>query len=330
MSITNTQAGPACGVAIDMGASHLRFVLADELGNIRKEAKQQVRSDAGARGVIAQIREGIAELLPVNQSARGIAIGVPSAVDPATGKVIDANNVPGWREVDLGQELEEAFRVPVYVDNDANMAAIGERGRGVAQGVDNFVFIALGTGIGMGIFANGKICRGRSGCAGEIYKLNVDWKRWDDDFGDSGHFESHVSGIALATEGRKILPGGNGANAGTLAGERDARFVFQALHEGNPQARSLVENSFTMLGVGVANVVSVLDPELIVFNGGIGRGAPELLLATVEKVVRRIHPKPPRIQLSTLGDKAQIWGALHTLLEPEQQPAIRPALLEAK
>lgn len=313
-----------------MGASHLRLVLADELGNIRKESKQQVRSDAGARGVIAQIRQGIAELLPANESVRGIAIGVPSAVDPTTGKVIDANNVPGWREVDLGEELEETFRVPVFVDNDANMAAIGESWRGVAQGVDNFVFIALGTGVGMGIFVNGKICRGRSGCAGEIYKLSVDWKRWNDDFGDSGQFERHVAGVGLATEGRKILSGGNGASAASLAEERDARFVFQALEQGNSRARALVEAAFTMLGVGVANVVSVLDPELIVFNGGIVRGAPELLLSTVEKVVRRIHPKPPRIQLSTLGHKAQIWGALHTLLEPEKQPAIRPAQVRAK
>ena len=85
-----------------------------------------------------------------------------------------------------------------------------------------------------------------------------------------------------------------------------------------------------VLGVGVANVVSVLDPELIVFNGGIVRGAPELLIGTVENVVRRIHPKPPRIRLSTLGDKAQIWGALHTLFEPEKQPAIRPALSRTK
>ena len=73
----------------------------------------------------------------------------------------------------------------------------------------------------------------------------------------------------------------------------------------------------------VANLISVLDPELVVFNGGVVRGSPQFLLATVEKVVRKIHPRPPAIQLSTLGDKAQLWGAIHTLLNPEQEHAIR-------
>jgi glucokinase len=244
-------------------------------------------------------------------------------VDPQTGKVIDANNVPGWREVDMGRELEEAFQAPVFLDNDANMAAIGEHWRGIAQGVDNFVFIALGTGIGSGIFVNGRICRGRSGFAGELFRMNLDWTRWNDDFPDTGYLEAHVSGMGLATEGRRIFTQGNGSAAPTLAQSRDARYVFDALHQGNQQAVALVEKSFSILGVAVANVISVLDPELIVFNGGVVKGAPELLLETVERVVRRIHPKPPRIQLSTLGDKAQIWGALHTLLDPAQQGAIR-------
>jgi predicted NBD/HSP70 family sugar kinase len=310
-----------------MGASHLRFVLADERWQILEEARERVKSEAGTRGVVMQIREGIARLTPAGQSLQGIAIGVPGAVHPRTGKVFEANNVPGWREVDLGQELEDAFHVPVFLDNDANMAAIGEHWRGVAQSVDNFVFVALGTGIGAGVFVNGKICRGHTGSAGEIFKMNVDWTRWNEDFPDTGQFETYVSGLGLAAGGRKILPGGNGASPSILAEERDARFVFNAMHQGNAQARALVEKSFTMLGVGVANLVSVLDPELIVINGGVVRGAPELLLKTVEKVVRRIHGRPPEIRLSSLGDKAQIWGALYTLLHPAAPPAIRPAKL---
>jgi predicted NBD/HSP70 family sugar kinase len=318
---------PIYGVAVDMGASHLRFVLADARGQILEEARERVQSEAGARGVIAQISGGIGRLVPEGESLRGIAIGVPGAVHPQTGKVFEANNVPGWREVDLGQELEDAFQVPVFLDNDANMAAIGEHWRGVARGVDNFVFIALGTGIGAGVFVNGRICRGHSGSAGEIFKMNVDWTKWNDDFPDTGQFETYVSGLGLAAEGRKVLPSGNGVNASTLAEERDARFVFNAMHQGNAQARAVIENSFTMLGVGVANLVSVLDPELVVLNGGVVQGAPELLLETVETVVRRIHPRPPIIRLSSLGDKAQIWGALSTLLAPTAQFAIRPATL---
>lgn len=319
------------GIAVDMGASHLRFVLANGEAEILEESRERVNSEAGARGVIAQIRDGIRRLVPPTESLRGIAIGVPGCVHPQTGKIYDANNVPGWREVEIGRELEDAFGCPVYLDNDANMAAIGEHWRGVAQGVDNFVFIALGTGIGAGIFANDAICRGRSGSAGEIFRMNVDWTRWTEDFPDTGHLETYVSGMGIAAEGRKVLGSGNGSGlAATLVEERDARYVFEALGTGDPQARTLVENSFAMLGVGVANVISVLDPELVVFNGGLVRGAPELLLETVGRVVARIHPKPPAIRLSTLGDKAQIWGAIYTLLYPEKQRAIRATRAEER
>jgi len=314
-----------------MGATLLRIVLATSNGDIRKEAREHVKAEAGPAGVIAQIRNGIDRLFDSNtqRGLQGIAVGVPGGVDPQTGKVIDTNNVPGWREVDMGRELEDAFGIPVFLDNDANMAAIGERWRGVARDVDNFVFIALGTGIGSGVFVDGRICRGRGGFAGELFRMNLDWTRWNDDFPDTGYLEAQVSGVALAAEGRRILNQGNGP-APTLAQNRDARYVFDALHRGDPQAVALVEKSFSILGVAVANVISVLDPELIVFNGGIVEGAPELLLEIVERVVRRIHPKPPRIQRSTLGDKAQIWGALHTLLHPDQQGAIRTVDLGRK
>jgi glucokinase len=314
---------PIHGIAVDMGASHLRFVLADTQSNVLEESRERVNSEAGARGVIAQIREGIRRLVPPGEPLQGIAIGVPGCVHPQTGKIFDANNVPGWREVDIGQELEETFRCPVFLDNDANMAAIGEHSRGVAQGIDNFVFVAVGTGIGAGIFMNGRICRGRSGSAGEIFRMNVDWTRWEEDFPDTGHLETYASGLGIAAEGRKMLSTGNGSSAPTLADERDARYVFEASQAGDPKARAVIQNSLVMLGVGIANLVSVLDPELVVFNGGVVRGAPQFLLATVDEVVRKIHPRPPVIQLSTLGDKAQLWGAIHTLLDPEQVHAIR-------
>jgi glucokinase len=314
---------PGYGVAVDMGASHLRLGLASREGEILEEAQERLRPENGPRGVIGQIRAAIARLGFPEKELLGIAIGVPGAVDPHTGRVFNANNVPGWQEVDMGRELEEAFHAPVFLDNDANMAAIGENWRGVARGIDDFVFIALGTGIGAGVFVNGRICRGRSGSAGEIFRMNVDWARWREDFPDTGHLEAHVSGMGLAAQGRRVLPNGSAGVSAGFADERDARYVFHAMHQGDPQARALVQSSFEMLGVGVANLVSVLDPEMIVFNGGIVRGAPELLLKTVGTVVHEIHPQPPAIQLSTLGDKAQIWGALHTLLEPERQPAIR-------
>jgi len=316
----------AFGVAVDMGASHIRFVLANDRSEVLGEIRDRVMAQDGRDGIVKQIREGIERLLaPVGdrRTFRGIAIGVPSAVDPRTGRIIDANNVPGCREVDLGLALEKHFDAPVYLDNDANMAALGERWRGVAQGLDNLVFVALGTGLGAGLILNGRICRGRTGAAGEIFRMNLEWPRWEEEFPDTGYFERYVSGMGLAMEGHRALASGNGARVGASADDRDARFVFEAMERGDAKAEALIERCFTMLGVGVANLISVLDPDIIVFNGGLVRGAPEKMLATVNQVVRRIHVNPPPIKTSSLGDRAQIWGAVYTFLNPEEQAVIR-------
>ncbi|PYV05105.1 MAG: hypothetical protein DMG26_06150 [Acidobacteria bacterium] len=305
------------------GASNLRFALADFCGEFLAHTTEKVRPEDGPRRMIAQIKRGVRRMaLAASVSAhhpvakrgapgrstagrlRALAIGVPSPVDPRTGLVALANNLPGWKNVDLRRALEKEFRVPVYLENDGNMAAIGEHWRGVARDAANFVFLALGTGIGSGIFIDGKLHRGRTGNAGELYRH----------FGEVGYFESQVSGLGIAAVGRKVLRPPAEAQGATLAEERDARFVFEAARQGNCEARAILEKAFTMMGVAVANLVTILDPDLIVFGGGLAKGEPELLLDTVTRVVARIHPDPPPVRLSSLGDQAQTYGAIVSAL----------------
>jgi len=312
--------------AVDMGASNLRFARADLRGRLVSRYAEQVRPEGGPEGVISQIKAGIAILAgggrgksarPADRGAalRAIAVGVPSAVDPRTGRVSLANNLPGWRDIDLGGAMKAAFRVPVLVDNDANMAALGEQSSGTARKAANFVFVALGTGIGSGVVVDGRLCHGRTGNAGELYRLNVDWRRWADDFGDTGYFEAQVAGLGIASAARRALGTRSRAAADNLVSTRDAQFVFEAFHNGDPRARAVLERAFTILGVGVADLVSVLDPDLVVLGGGLTRGAPEFMLETVERILRRIHPDiAPPVRLSTLGDRAQLYGAVFAAL----------------
>jgi predicted NBD/HSP70 family sugar kinase len=337
-------------VGIDMGASNLRFALADFCGEFLAHTTEKVRPEEGPRRMIAQIKRRVRRLaLAASVSAhhlvakravakrgapgpaglsspgrlRALAIGVPSPVDPRTGLVALANNLPGWKDVDLRRALEKEFRLPVYLENDGNMAAIGEHWRGVARDASSFVFIALGTGIGSGIFIDGKLHRGRTGNAGELYRLNLEWPRWDEDFGEVGYFESQASGQGIAAAGRKVLGPPAKAQGASLAEERDARFVFEAARQGNCRARAILEKAFTMIGVAVADLVTILDPDLIVFGGGLAKGEPELLLDTVSRVVARIHPDPPPVRLSSLGDKAQTYGAIVSALTLAQEAALR-------
>lgn len=309
---------------IDMGASHLHFALADFRGEILSDSTQKIRPEDGPRKLIAQIKDGIRRLA-AGQAERGrfqsLAIGVPSPVHPRTGLVSFANNLPGWKNIDLGRELAQAFRIPVRIENDANAAALGEHWRGVARGADSFVFIALGTGIGSGIFMDGRLHTGRTGSAGELFRLHVEWPRWQEDFGDTGYFESHASGLGIAAAGRELKSGRAAGESEGLAEERDARFVFESFRRGDPQARAVLESIFTILGVGIANLVSILDPDLIVLGGGVVKGAPEFMLARVEQVVRTIHPDSPPIRLSALEDKAQTYGAIFTALTAAHEAA---------
>jgi glucokinase len=319
---------PAFGyvVGIDLGGSHIHYALADFRGETLCESDEKIQPEAGPTKLIRQAQKGIRTLvarLPRHGRLRAVAIGVPSPVTPKLGVVTWANNLPGWKDVHLKGELEREFRVPIYLENDANMAAIGEHWRGAARGVDNFVFIALGTGIGAGVFVDGKLYVGRTGAAGELYRMNVEWPRWDEDFGDTGQFESYVSGLGIAAEGHKSLGRASGGKPSGLREERDAHFVFEAFRQGNPRARQVLERIFTMLGVGVANIVAVLDPDLIVFGGGVSKGAPDLMLATVEKVVRKIQPDPPPLKLSALQDNAQTYGAIFSALSLAQDAVVR-------
>jgi glucokinase len=310
---------PARGyvVGVDLGASHLHYALADLRGKILQEATEKIHPEEGPRKTIRQMKEQMRNLAGESERRRVLAlgVGVPSPVDRERGVVAWANNLPGWTDIHLGRELEKAFRVPVFMENDANMAAIGEHWRGVAKGVRNFVFVALGTGVGTGVFVDGKLYRGRTGSAGEIFRMNIEWPRWNEEFPDTGYFESYVSGLGIAAEGRKALGTPSRSEAASLREERDAYFVFEAYRQGNPKAAEVLERIFTMLGVGMANVVAILDPDMIVLGGGIAKGAPELMLATVERVVRRIHALgTPTFRFSSLGDKAQTYGAIGSAL----------------
>jgi len=312
-------------VGIDLGGSHLHFALADFRGMILQDSSKKIRPEDGPHKLIGEIVAGVRALTAkAGGRLRAVAIGVPSPVDAERGVVAFAYNLPGWKDIHLAGELEEKLRVPVFLENDCNMAAIGEHWRGVAKDVDNFVMIAIGTGTGSGVFVDGKLYRGRTGSAGEVYRMNIDWPRWADNFGDSGHFESYVSGIGIVAEARKALTVPTGSAASDLAAERDAHFVFEAFRQGDPNARAVLEEIFTMLGVGIANIISILDPDLIVLGGGIAKGAPEFMLSTVNKIVQHIYKEnAPPIKLSSLEDKAQTFGAIRSALTLAQQAIAR-------
>jgi glucokinase len=308
---------PSRVVAVDMGATNTRYLVADLAGNVtatfREHAAAQQEPGAALKQLTCRIRELVARECGPG-TLKAIAIGVPSAVHPKTGLLISANNLEGWKDVAFREDLRQSFGVPILLDNDCNMAAVGEYWRGSAIGIGNFVFLAIGTGIGSGIFIDHKLYLGRTGSAGEVYLMNVDWQRWNEDFPDTGHVETFVSGVGIAEQARKAGILKRSAKM-TELDDRDSRRVFAAMRRGSPAATQVIHEVLTVLGVTIANMISVLDPELVVLNGGITKADPNLLLGTVQQVVSRIHRDVPTIRISALGDKAQLYGALWTGLQ---------------
>jgi len=306
-------------VGVDVGSRTLRVALADLQGKVL--ARDQVPTDAtGGESIIDQICEGVTAVFARTKRDQGklyaVGVGAPGMTDVNTGRVISAVNLPGWVNLPLRDLLEARLDAPVRVDNDANMAALGERWQGSARKVDDFVFLALGAGIGAGVVVGGRLHRGHHFYAGEISHMNLDYREWHADFGERGYLESHV-GAAAIPEWQHARPLVTPANDDAEPG-RDraaaAATIIAAARSGDSQAAAVLEQLAVYLGTAVANIVAVLDPQLVVFGGGLSH-AGDLLLRPVRRVVSRIVPNLPALAISSLGDDAQLMGAVYTAKE---------------
>ena len=295
---------------IDIGSRSLRFALADLRGKVvsRREERTPISSRAAILdAIIDGVRAlfGDANVDPNKLFALGA--GAPGMTDVVAGRVINAVNLKGWTDVPLRDILSEAFRVPVLVDNDVNMAALGEQWMGCARTSRNFIFIALGAGVGAGIVIDGRLYRGSRWYAGEISHMHLDYRRWNIDYGEQGFLESMVGAEPIARSRHDA--GGNGHPPPDGAIE-----VFRAARSGDAEAARVVKEVAVYLGTAVANVVSVLDPELVVFGGGIAH-AGDQLFDPLREVVSRIVPNTPEIRLTAVGDDAQVFGSVYSALQ---------------
>lgn len=216
-----------------------------------------------------------------------VTIGAPGMTDIKNGVVLEAANLDNWKDVPVRARLEDALGVEVAVDNDVNFAAIGEHWRGGAQAARDFVFITLGTGIGAGIIINNQIHRGAKWYAGEISHLNVDFREWNLDFKAAGYLESYLGDVPRTKTKSAV--------------RRTSGGVFGQT--------KINDESLIRLGAGVANIVTILDPELIIFGGRIGVAHPEIA-ARVAEVANRIAPNCPPIRTTELGEDAPLYGGL--------------------
>ena len=286
-------------LGLDLGARFVRGALCDLNGVVRARQDVELQVADAAEAVEAGERLRAALLAAAELDAElvdGVVVGVPGVPDPDGGVVHLAENVTGLEGRAFGAELEQALGLPVTLENDINLAALGEQWQGVARGVDDFVFLSVGTGMGAGIVLGGELHRGRHGAAGEV------------DF-------------ALAGLDGSVDPSAPQV-AALAGGGSDARAVFGAAREGDAAARDVVDEVARRIALNAAPIAAVADVELVVLGGGIGANG-DLLLDPVERRLREWLPFPPRVEVSTLGDAAILTGALAVGLQTARENVFR-------
>jgi predicted NBD/HSP70 family sugar kinase len=286
-------------LGLDLGARFLRGAICDLRGDVR--ARQDVELD-GADA--AEALDAIAELRTALADASGLAadlidsavVGVPGVVETDSGRLRLATNVPGLEGRDWGAELRSRLELPVTVENDINLAAIGERWRGVARGVEDFVFLSVGTGLGAGLVLRGELHRGRNGAAGEVDLVAAGR---DDDIDPCAAAVSALAARLVDEDGSRT----------SLSAPYDGPGIFAAARAGDAVARAVVEEEARRIALHIAPISAVTDVALVVLGGGIGVNA-DLLLDPIRGFLERWLPYPPRVEVSSLGDAAVLTGAL--------------------
>jgi glucokinase-like ROK family protein len=299
-------------VGVDLGGTKMFGTVADLVGTIQHELYIP-HGDDGSSDCLERLCELIQQLLdaprPAGQRIRGIGIGAPGVTLSREGIVAWAPSL-GWRDLLLKDILTDRFDMPVLVENDVNLATLGEWGFGAGRGARNLVCIAVGTGIGAGIIVDGALCRGHNQAAGEIGYLlpGVEFlgRRYD----GFGALEGLASGIGTAERARQIL---TQADMPVPPEGLSAEDVFTAARRGEAWACQVVSETVDFLSLAIANVSSLLNPEIVVLGGGVARSA-DLLIEPILHRLEGVIPYVPRLVASSLGRRAAAMGAIMLVL----------------
>jgi glucokinase len=311
-------------VGVDIGGTNVVVGLVPAGGGAPAALRSRATASMGeqdrvvghiARLVEAVIVEGLSATGGSREDVVGIGIGSPGPLDLDDGIVLDAFNL-GWRDFPLRQRLSEAVELPAHLDNDANCATWGEYWQGAGRDVRSLVGVTLGTGIGGGIILDGTLIHGASSTAGELGHTTIDITGRRCKCGNYGCLEAYASGPNIAARAREGVQSGAESVLLDLAGGDPERItavtVYEALLQGDRYASEVMQETAKILGAGIANIVNVLNPEMVVIVGGVTRAGPHLftpLRAEVRRRAFRIAEQACRIVPGELPETAGVIGA---------------------
>lgn len=314
-------------IGVDLGGTTIKFAILTPQGEIQQRWSIQTDILNDGNNIIPSISASINEHLQLYQMSTdqflGIGIGTPGSVDYETGQVDSAFNLNWDRPMPLKEQLERATGLKVAVENDANVAALGERWQGAGDNAADVAFVTLGTGVGGGMIVNNQIVHGVGGAAGEIGHLTIDPNGFLCTCGKRGCLETVASATGIVRTAQKLSQEYAGPaklkaliDDGQMVSSKD---VFDLAQKADPLAQMVVQQVCEQLGLALANVAMTLNPKYIIIGGGVSNAGNYLLEQVQTAYERFVFPAVKRttsLRLATLGNEAGVIGAASLVVQP--------------
>ena len=297
-------------IGVDLGGTQIKAGIVDENGNILKQLKRPTEAQKGKEVVLENLIGVIQELMDGEVKAVGVAVASP--LDPHEGVLYYPPNLPGFGIFNLKAFLAEKLRIPVFIDNDANLYALGEWWKGSGVNSKVFLCITVGTGIGGGVIYEGKIWHGAHGLGAEIGHITVMPEGPLCHCGNRGCLEAVASSYFLVSYVKERLSEGEASSLARFKNELTPKLIYEAAVNGDRLALRAFEILGRNLGLGVASLVNVLDPDVVAIGGGLSKAGMILLNPVIEefrnRVLKALKDKV-EIKLAVLEEFAAVLGA---------------------
>jgi len=299
-------------VAVDIGGTHIR-VAAYESDNIKPIAHKRVHTKAREPGTFNRLAGAIESIWPQDGSVKAIGMASPGPLDPHSGVILSTPNIPEWDNFPLTENLSKRFGVPVYLDNDANLAALGEWKFGAGCGHHDVLYLTISTGIGGGVIIDDRLLHGHHGLAAELGHVTVLAGGPACSCGHEGHIEALASGPAIVRYVAAEMEAGAKSELRSVEA-LSAQKVAEAANRGDKLAKSAYARAGEYLGIVVAGFLHTFDPSIVIFGGGVSQSGPLLFEPLKESLKKQVlnprYLEKLSITTAALGDDAGLLGAL--------------------
>ncbi|WP_099159818.1 ROK family glucokinase [Virgibacillus ndiopensis] len=305
-------------VGVDIGGTTSKIGLIDRNGIIlHKWEVPTTKSETGI-SVVHDIWNSVQEKINAYSFNRilGVGVGAPGFIDGNTGLVYEAVNI-GWKNFQLAEQFESIANVPVFVENDANIAVLGENWKGAGNQADNLIAVTLGTGVGGGIIAKGNILNGVNGTAGEIGHITVDPDGYQCNCGKKGCLETITSATGIARQAMDQIDQDPTSTLATYYRQNDtltAKDVFDLAGNGDLISQAIIEHTGDVLGFAIANLATVINPSKILIGGGVSKAGDQFISIVKTAFTKYALPRVSEVcelKVAQLGNDAGIIGAAY-------------------